>query len=156
MSALCIVCLIFVKCLLGEIPSDNSIDITDLLFGLFYLVLEISVLFNWKGFEAHNISSLFVTSIFDKYEEKVRKIRFAIFALALVLWPFLRSVTESTMVWYYFLFFVTVDTEIALVLSTSEEREKYFQTKEGKKFKGLAIFVIAAFMFSYIYFRFFR
>lgn len=156
MSTLFIVWLIFVRCLLGEIPSDNSIDIKDLIFRLFCFAVEISILFNRKGFEINTISSLFVENVFDKYKEKVRKFRFAIFALMLVLWPFLKSLTGSAMIWYYFLFFGTIDTEIALVLSTSEERKTYFQTKEGRRFKGIAIFIIAAFMFSYIYLRLFQ
>ncbi|MBR1734183.1 MAG: hypothetical protein IJ730_01840 [Alphaproteobacteria bacterium] len=157
MSVLFIAYIIFLKYFQGKIPSDFSINGTDFLFNLFCFALEVAILFNWKGFEPIDMSSVFSKDVFDKYKEKIRKIRFSLFALLLVLSPFLINFVErSTMIWCYGLFLVTIDEEIALILATPEERKTYFQRNEGQRYKGISIFIIIALISIGIYACLFR
>ena len=94
LSILFIAHIIFLKYFFAKIPSDFSINGTDFLFNLFCLALEVAILFNWKRFEPIDMSSVFDKDVFDKYKEKIRKIRFSLFALVLVLYPFLINFIE--------------------------------------------------------------
>ena len=153
MSILFIAYIIFLKYFQGKIPSDFSTNSTDFLFDLLCLALEVAVLFNWKGFEPIDMSSVFSKDVVDKYKEKIRKIRFSLFALLLVLYSFFRNFFEpSTMILCYLLFFVTIDEEIALILATPREREIYFQRSEGR----FSLFLIIALISIGIYACLFR
>ena len=144
-------------------PQSFSLIKADLILGILFLCAELVIFFDLPGSKFLKNSSQFslknsvLLKTFSENENKIKKIRLAVFIPTLVLTLVISGIFRRSLIFgYYICFWFFINSDIAFVLASPEERKLYWQKFGIENLKGLLVFFATLFGILAIWFYFFR